>query len=43
MPRIIGTDIPANKRLIISLTYIYGIGRVLSAQIITKLKLKDFE
>lgn len=26
MPRIIGVDIPGNKRLVISLTYIYGIG-----------------
>ena len=39
MPRIIGIDIPANKRLLISLTYIYGIGRVLSEDIINKLKL----
>jgi len=39
MPRIIGIDIPANKRLIISLTYIYGIGNVLAARIIEKLKL----
>ena len=30
MPRIIGIDIPENKRLEISLTYIYGIGRRLS-------------
>lgn len=27
MPRILGVDIPGNKRLCISLTYIYGIGR----------------
>ncbi len=27
MPRVIGVDIPANKRLEISLTYLYGIGR----------------
>ncbi len=26
MPRIVGVDIPANKKLKISLTYIYGIG-----------------
>ena len=26
MPRLIGVDIPANKRLEIALTYIYGIG-----------------
>jgi len=39
MPRIIGIDIPANKRLIISLTYIYGIGKALSKELIEKLKL----
>lgn len=39
MPRIIGIDIPANKRLIISLTYIYGIGRALAEQVVKKLKL----
>ena len=27
MARVIGIDIPDNKRLEISLTYIYGIGR----------------
>jgi small subunit ribosomal protein S13 len=27
MPRVIGVDIPNNKRLEIALTYIYGIGR----------------
>jgi small subunit ribosomal protein S13 len=39
MPRIIGIDIPANKRLEISLTYIYGVGRALSNEIIKKLNL----
>jgi small subunit ribosomal protein S13 len=39
MPRIIGTDIPGNKRLEISLTYLYGIGRTLSNKIIAKLNL----
>ncbi len=29
MPRVIGIDIPDNKRLEVSLTYIYGIGRKL--------------
>ncbi len=37
MPRVIGIDIPDNKRLEISLTYIYGVGRKLSNQIIEKL------
>lgn len=39
MPRVIGIDIPDNKRLEVSLTYIYGIGRRLSNQIIKKLGL----
>lgn len=39
MPRVIGVDIPDNKRLEISLTYIYGVGRTLSNQIIEKLNL----
>lgn len=39
MPRVIGTDIPDNKRLIISLTYIYGIGPFRAQEIVEKLKL----
>lgn len=39
MPRVIGIDIPDNKRLEISLTYIYGVGRCLSNKIIDKLGL----
>ena len=39
MPRVIGVDIPDNKRLEISLTYIYGIGCCLANEIIKKLKL----
>jgi small subunit ribosomal protein S13 len=39
MPRVIGIDIPDNKRLEISLTYIYGIGRKLSNDIIDMLGL----
>jgi small subunit ribosomal protein S13 len=39
MPRIIGIDIPENKRLEISLTYIYGLGRKLSCDVIAKLGL----
>jgi small subunit ribosomal protein S13 len=33
MPRVIGVDIPNNKRLEFSLTYIFGIGRSTSAKI----------
>jgi len=39
MPRIIGIDIPENKRLEVALTYIFGVGRKLSNQIIAKLEL----
>lgn len=39
MPRVIGIDIPDNKRLEISLTYLYGIGRALSNEVIAKLGL----
>lgn len=34
MARIAGVDIPREKRVVISLTYIYGIGRTLSEQIL---------
>jgi small subunit ribosomal protein S13 len=33
MPRLIGVDIPPQKRLEIALTYIYGIGRVTAQRI----------
>ena len=39
MARVIGIDIPDNKRLEIALTYVYGIGRTLSNEIIEKLRL----
>jgi len=39
MPRVIGIDIPPEKRLEVSLTYIYGVGRRLSNEIIAKLGL----
>ncbi|MBS3904753.1 MAG: 30S ribosomal protein S13 [Simkania sp.] len=39
MPRVIGIDIPDSKRLEVSLTYIYGVGRKLSNDIIDKLGL----
>ncbi|MCA9808784.1 MAG: 30S ribosomal protein S13, partial [Candidatus Dadabacteria bacterium] len=34
MPRIAGVDIPLNKRIEIGLTYIYGIGRKFSKDIL---------
>src|SRR5438876_2970107 len=39
MPRVIGIDIPDNKRLEISMTYLFGIGRHLSNVIIERLGL----
>ncbi len=36
MPRIAGVDIPLNKRIEIGLTYIYGIGRHTSGQILSE-------
>jgi len=34
MPRIIGIDIPKDKRIEIALTYIFGVGRTRSAEIL---------
>ncbi len=48
MARIVGVDLPKNKRGVIGLTYIYGIGRSLSSQILDKagvdenIKVKDW-
>lgn len=39
MPRITGVDIPKKKRLVIALTYIYGVGPKRSQDIIESLKL----
>ncbi len=36
MPRIVGVNIPENKRVEIALTYIYGIGKTRSNSILTK-------
>lgn len=36
MARIAGVDIPRNKRVVISLTYIYGIGLPTSKEILSK-------
>ena len=36
MARIAGIDIPKNKRGVISLTYVYGIGRSKSKELLTK-------
>ncbi|HOO76791.1 MAG TPA: 30S ribosomal protein S13 [bacterium] len=36
MPRIIGVDVPKNKRIDVALTYIYGIGPKLSRDILAR-------
>lgn len=36
MPRIVGVDVPNNKKLLYALTYIHGIGKFLSNEIIAK-------
>jgi len=37
MPRILGVDIPANKKVVIALTYIYGIGHSYAKEIVEKI------
>lgn len=39
MPRIAGINIPENKKVLISLTHIYGIGLTLSKRILTETKI----
>ncbi len=39
MPRIAGTNIPDNKKIIQSLAYIYGIGQSLAEKIVADLKI----
>ena len=39
MPRVIGVDIPKKKRLIVSLTYIFGVGPYRAQEIVDKLGL----
>ena len=39
MPRIVGVDIPKEKRIEIALTYIYGIGRASANKILKKTKI----
>lgn len=41
MPRIAGIDIPADKPIFVSLTYIYGIGRTLSKKILKELNIDE--
>ena len=39
MARIAGVDLPSNKKILIALTYIYGIGIVQSKNILNKVKI----
>jgi len=39
MPRIVGINIPDNKRIIVALTYVYGIGDVLARKILSEVKI----
>jgi small subunit ribosomal protein S13 len=41
MPRIAGVDIPGEKRIVISLTYIYGISKYLSQKALKVLKMDE--
>ncbi|HHT9129318.1 MAG TPA: 30S ribosomal protein S13 [Candidatus Brocadiaceae bacterium] len=41
MPRISGIDIPADKRIVIALTYIYGIGKALSIKILKDVNIDE--
>ena len=41
MARIAGVDLPRNKRMVIALTYIYGIGPTLSKEILKKCQIDE--
>lgn len=41
MARLAGVDLPRNKRMVIALTYIYGIGRTLSAELLKKANVSE--
>ncbi|MCM1370392.1 MAG: 30S ribosomal protein S13 [Clostridium sp.] len=41
MARIKGVDIPNNKRIVISLTYIYGVGKSLATQVLKKVNIDE--
>ena len=38
MPRILGVDIPKDKKTFVSLTYLFGVGRARSFQVLEKAK-----
>jgi len=41
MPRVAGADIPKKKRLVVALTYVYGIGPKRSSDVIKALNLSE--
>lgn len=41
MPRIAGVDIPADKRIVISLTYVYGVGKVIAKEVLRELDIDE--
>ena len=41
MARIAGVNIPTNKRVLIALTYIHGIGRTKAQEIVDKVGIPD--
>ena len=41
MARIAGVDIPNDKRVVVSLTYIYGIGRTTSSEILKAVNISE--
>ncbi len=41
MPRILGVDIPNNKRIVISLTYVYGIGKKIASKILKEANIDE--
>ena len=41
MPRIVGVDIPPDKQIRISLTYLYGMGHSLSVQLLNKVGIES--
>ena len=41
MPRIVGVDVPDNKRIVVGLTYVYGIGLTRSKEILQNLGIDE--
>lgn len=43
MARIVGVDLPKNKRGFVALTYIYGVGRTTAKEILAKAAVDEFK